>query len=145
MTRSGRFYYACFSLLKASHRASFLSHAFVRACFAGVWLDVLKRESLMRIGDLFYAAHKRYQDDCYNQHGLWVWEAALLERFFPKGRLLLVGAGGGRETVELGDDLEPKCVHYFTPPERASELKAADSELVYYSAQPYGHAVAFAR
>ena len=64
--RSVRLFYACYSLLTASHRAILLSRTVVRAGSVGVWLGLVKRESFMRIGDLFNAAHERYSDYLYS-------------------------------------------------------------------------------
>ncbi|MCC6317081.1 MAG: hypothetical protein IT361_05255 [Gemmatimonadaceae bacterium] len=48
--------------------------------------------------------------------------------------------GGPR--VEVGDYLVPNLVHCFRRDELADELREAGFELVYWNAQPYGHAVA---
>jgi hypothetical protein len=50
----------------------------------------------------------------------------------------------GREKVELGDALEPECVHYFTQEEIAGELQDGGFLIDYYSEHPYGHAVGIA-
>jgi hypothetical protein len=49
-----------------------------------------------------------------------------------------------RERVELGDDLTPNYVHYFTESQLASELVSAGFQLACYSTRSYGHAVAIA-
>jgi hypothetical protein len=43
--------------------------------------------------------------------------------------------------VEVGDDLAPNYVHYFTRDEIDSEARAAGFELAHFAAAPYGHAV----
>lgn len=47
-----------------------------------------------------------------------------------------------RERAELGDSLAPVYAHHFTRAEIAGELRDAGFELVFYSTQDYGHAVA---
>jgi hypothetical protein len=47
--------------------------------------------------------------------------------------------------VEIGDDLAPNYVHYFTRSEIASELSEAGFALQCYSPEPYGHAVGVAQ
>jgi hypothetical protein len=49
------------------------------------------------------------------------------------------------EPVEIGDDLAPNYVHYFTKSEIASELKEAGFALECYWPEPYGHAVGIAQ
>ncbi|MBK9123581.1 MAG: class I SAM-dependent methyltransferase [Chloroflexi bacterium] len=46
-----------------------------------------------------------------------------------------------REPVELRDALCNRYEHYFTEDEVRAELEAAGFELVYYAAEPFGHAV----
>ena len=46
-----------------------------------------------------------------------------------------------RELLEPGDSLSPLFAHSFTRDEIARELDDAGFELVYYGAEPYGHAV----
>jgi hypothetical protein len=48
----------------------------------------------------------------------------------------------GRDLLEVGDDLEPECVHYFTRDELSHELHDAGFTLESYREQPYAHAVA---
>lgn len=46
------------------------------------------------------------------------------------------------ESVELGDDLDPTFVHRFVQAEIADELAEGGFQLIHFSDQPYGHAVA---
>jgi hypothetical protein len=46
-----------------------------------------------------------------------------------------------REHLELGDDLVPNFVHYFSENEIAAELLESGFELKFYSVKSYGHAV----
>ncbi|MGH8930824.1 MAG: SAM-dependent methyltransferase [Egibacteraceae bacterium] len=74
----------------------------VKACFDGVWLGVLSRERLHAIDALYYHREKRYADEEYNRGGLWPWEQAALDRFFVGcTRVVVTGAGGGREVLAL--------------------------------------------
>jgi hypothetical protein len=54
----------------------------------------------------------------------------------------------GRGRLEAGDDLDPSTVpnfvHYFTRDEITSELREGGFELVFFSTEGYGHAVALA-
>lgn len=46
-----------------------------------------------------------------------------------------------RELLELGDDLAPEYVHFFTKEDIATELQAAGFTLEMYGTKEYGHAV----
>jgi hypothetical protein len=75
-----------------------------KACFVGLWLGVLTRERLHAIDKEFYTKSREpdYHDLEYNRRGLWEWEEqALTEHFAECKRLLLIGAGGGREVLAL--------------------------------------------
>ena len=257
-------YYATYRLLTFSHRALITLHSVLRACFAGLWLGLLRPETLLDIDRVYYANTAKYTDGSYNRSGLWPWEREMVTRFFGCcQRLLIVGAGGGREVLaltqlgfearglecnrklveaanlllaeeklpptvqyappntcpdlgtsydglvvgwgaymliqgraqriallrsmrdqtppgapilisffsrppsakrfriiaavgnvlrrllgrerlELGDDLEPEYVHYFTQEEIAAELREGGFKLVFYNPHPYGHAVGVA-
>jgi hypothetical protein len=83
--------------------------AVVRACFVGLWLGVLTRERLHAIDEEYYTRSKRkrgkeynYHSEEYNRGGLSSWEKAVLARYFEGSRrLLVIGAGGGREVLAL--------------------------------------------
>jgi SAM-dependent methyltransferase len=76
--------------------------ALLQALFDGVWLGVLGRESLYRIDERFYDRHASYNGDAHNLRGLFGWEeAALDDAFGGCRRLLVLGAGGGREVLAL--------------------------------------------
>lgn len=80
------------------------------AVFDGLWLGVLDRERLHRLDERFYdervervdgRAH-RYDDDAYNARGLFDWEDAAVTAHLPAGgRIVVTGAGGGREVLAL--------------------------------------------
>jgi 2-polyprenyl-3-methyl-5-hydroxy-6-metoxy-1,4-benzoquinol methylase len=74
--------------------------ALSQAVFDGVWLGVLQRDDLHTIDQRFYD-RSTYQGDAHNLRGLLPWEIAALESFGGCKRLLLIGAGGGREVLAL--------------------------------------------
>ena len=70
-----------------------------RACLNGVWLGILDKETLHKIDRHYYNENKKtYCSDKYNRSGLRSWEKDVTDEYF-KGckRLLIVGAGGGRD------------------------------------------------
>jgi hypothetical protein len=72
------------------------------ALFNGLWLGVMDRESLDLIDEIYYEGKSNYVDEAYNSSGLRDWEAAMIEAHFPKeGRVVVTGAGGGREVLAL--------------------------------------------
>jgi len=82
----------------------------LNACFDGFWLGLLDREALERLDEHFYSdGHDElagrvfsYRDDEHNRSGLHPWEQAALERHLPPGgRVIVTGAGGGREVLAL--------------------------------------------
>jgi hypothetical protein len=79
-------------------------------CFDGVWLGLLDRAALDRLDEHFYAqGHDvedgrtfTYRDEQHNLAGLRDWEEAAIEAHFPPGaRVVVTGAGGGREVIAL--------------------------------------------
>ncbi len=96
-----------------------------RACFAGFWLGVLKRENVDLTNMFAYDKMDMYRQDEYNRSGLFRWEERAINKYFQRCKLLLVaGAGGGREVLALsrsgydadGFECNPDLV------ERANEL-----------------------
>lgn len=74
----------------------------VKACFDGLWLGLLSRELLEAVDVSYYHREKQYTDEGYNRGGLWLWEQAALDRFFVGSeRIVVTGAGGGREVLAL--------------------------------------------
>lgn len=80
------------------------------AVFDGVWLGLLSRAQLHELDERFYDGRvervdgqaERYDDDTYNSRGLFDWEDAAVRSHFPAGvRLVVTGAGGGREVIAL--------------------------------------------
>jgi hypothetical protein len=85
--------------------------AIANALFDGFWLGMLDRESLARLDELHYDTRReqagggaayRYDEDQWNVRGLFDWERAAIEEHFPSsGRIVVTGAGGGREVLAL--------------------------------------------
>ncbi len=75
-----------------------------RGLWAGLWLGFLTREHLHLIDQLSYGASKSYQGTDHNFSGLFGWEAEAIGHYFQgRRRLLLLGAGAGREVAPLLD------------------------------------------
>jgi ABC-type multidrug transport system ATPase subunit len=86
------------------------------ACFDGLWLGLMDRSKLAHLDEDFYAngtdvhdgTRFSYTDEVHNLAGLQPWELAAIRRHFPpSGRVVVTGAGGGREVAalrELGYD-----------------------------------------
>lgn len=80
-----------------------------RACFVGLWLGILGKEKIHAVDKEYYSRSKRglpgeynYHSQEYNRRGLWDWEERMLTDYFKDcKRLLIVGAGGGREVLAL--------------------------------------------
>jgi len=76
----------------------------------GVWLGLFDREKLAVLDAQFYAqatepvegGRAGYDAAEWNRQGLWEWEAAAVDAHFPPGgRVVVTGAGGGREVLGL--------------------------------------------
>lgn len=97
-----RLYYTTYKLLPSTRKLLSAFYLILTACFSGIWLGLLRRETLLEIDNVYYSSTKKYRDGQYNKRGLWAWEKAMIARYFHNGkRLLLVGAGGGREVLAL--------------------------------------------
>jgi hypothetical protein len=74
------------------------------AIFDGFWLGALGRRSLHRIDELCYSGWGEYESDSYNRSGLRQWEREAIVGHFPSAcRIILIGAGGGREVLALSE------------------------------------------
>ena len=74
----------------------------LRALFNGIWLGLLDREMLYTVDKSCYDSWQRYHSQAYNHQGLAAWEESALRTYFTDCRRLLVaGAGGGREVLAL--------------------------------------------
>ncbi|MDQ3721876.1 MAG: class I SAM-dependent methyltransferase [Actinomycetota bacterium] len=80
------------------------------ACFDGTWLGLLDHPRLARLDEVYYTDGQdvlngrafSYADPEYNLAGLYGWETAAIEAHFrPGSRVVVTGAGGGRELIAL--------------------------------------------
>jgi len=98
-------YYGAYSVLRGSYslvKLIIVFHALLRGLFSGICLGLLRDETLLKINNTYYSSTKKYKDPDYNKGGLWAWERAIIARYFHNcKRLLLIGAGGGREVLAL--------------------------------------------
>lgn len=90
--------------------------SWIAAVFDGFWLGVLDRRHLDALDDAFYRGTREthtgntigYADAEYTQRGLEPWEQAYVAAHVPsESRILVTGAGGGREVwalLEQGHD-----------------------------------------
>ena len=86
----------------AAVRARARAAALADAVWAGLWLGLFRREDLHAVDGAFYDAQALYRDEAHNRRGLLRWERRALGEHFPaQGRLLVLGAGGGRELLPL--------------------------------------------
>lgn len=92
-------------IAKLSHSSfRFLKNltSFLDAFFSGFWLGVMGEKSLDYSDELFYNNNPHYTDDKYNEAGLFEWEKSMIDKHFSKAKtILLIAAGGGRETLAL--------------------------------------------
>jgi len=96
------------SLLLGLHRLTWgllgLVSDTVEGIWAGLWLGLLRREHFHKIDEATYARSKNYASPEHNLSGLFDWEKAAIETFFGESRrILLLGAGAGREISPLLD------------------------------------------
>jgi hypothetical protein len=89
--------------------------------FDGFWLSVLGRDAHDRVVEYHYLDAAEYRSDSYNLDGLFPWEEKVVAGHFADCRRILVGgAGGGREMVALaqlgyevaGFECNPTLVEY---------------------------------
>jgi 2-polyprenyl-3-methyl-5-hydroxy-6-metoxy-1,4-benzoquinol methylase len=83
---------------------------FTEAIVSGFWLGLMSEKSLDTYDELHYTRSKKYFDDSYNLSGLSGWEEEFIGKYFGGvKRILLIAAGGGRESLALarrGFDVE---------------------------------------
>lgn len=90
-----------------SRGARFLREGWLGGVVVGVRLGLASRERLHAGDEAYYSGgkddgHTDYAGDEQNRRGLAEWETRVVSRFFPpRGRLLVMAAGGGREVLAL--------------------------------------------
>ena len=73
-----------------------------RAVVTGVSLGFLGRNDLQFLDQQYYDRNGIYSSNAHNLDGLFGWEARAVAEHFPAtGRLIVLGAGGGREVIAL--------------------------------------------
>lgn len=78
------------------------SFQLLRGVLDGVWLGLASRETLHATDAAFYAGQSQYTDEAYTRGGLKDWEdAAITAHFAGCRRVVVTGAGGGREVLAL--------------------------------------------
>jgi hypothetical protein len=76
--------------------------ALLESLFAGFWLGVFDSPSLHSLDKHYYDRQREYQSEEYNRRGLTGWEdRAIRAHFGGRKRILVIGAGGGREVLAL--------------------------------------------
>jgi SAM-dependent methyltransferase len=83
---------------------SVLDRGFVlmRSVFDGISLGALDVDDLEELDERYYDSRPEYTEDAHNRAGLAAWEQSLVDRHLPPGcRVLVLGAGGGREVLAL--------------------------------------------
>ncbi len=74
----------------------------LRGLWSGLWLGLFGRDHLHAMDAAYYGSSATYPHRDHNLGGLFSWEAEALDRFFgERGRVVLLGAGAGREVMPL--------------------------------------------
>jgi hypothetical protein len=68
-----------------------------------IWLGILDSASLNEITWFLYENASDFDNEEFNLHqGFWQWELEAIRKYFPsQGRILIAGAGGGREVIAM--------------------------------------------
>ncbi len=75
---------------------------FLKSCLVGFWLGVFSQRTLHFIDEIYYNTNEIYGSEDHNHRGLFAWEKQVIHDYFkPSQRILLLGAGGGREIAAL--------------------------------------------
>jgi hypothetical protein len=74
----------------------------VRGVWDGLWLGLLDEQQLARLDQAYYDGEGIYLTEAHNRRGFFPWEESVVgEHLEPGSRVLVTGAGGGREVVAL--------------------------------------------
>jgi len=72
------------------------------AIHEGIWLGLLREESLQSVTADGYKAGGVFGTEQHNRRGLFAWERDAVAKFFPpRSRILIAAAGGGREALAM--------------------------------------------
>jgi hypothetical protein len=75
---------------------------FANAMHEGFWLGCLNADELNAVTADHFDQSQCYASTEHNLSGFFGWEESVLDRFFRRGsRILVAGAGGGREVLAL--------------------------------------------
>jgi hypothetical protein len=75
---------------------------FANAMHEGFWLGCLNADELNAVTAEHFDQSQYYASTEHNLSGFFGWEKSVLDRFFRRGsRILVAGAGGGREVLAL--------------------------------------------
>ena len=75
---------------------------FTKAMHEGFWLGCLSADELNAVTAEHFDQSQYYASTEHNLSGFFDWEKSVLDRFFRRGsRILVAGAGGGREVLAL--------------------------------------------
>lgn len=75
---------------------------FLKIVHEGVWLGSLSPDELNQVTAENFDQSQFYSSKDHNRSGFFEWEQEMLDRFFRRGsRVLVAGAGGGREVLAL--------------------------------------------
>ncbi len=90
------------SLYKGSQGWLKIVFTLLQSGFNGVWLGLLSPQQLQQYTEMHYDGINLYKDDDYILRGLFDWEKTCIEKYFQGlEKILLTGAGSGRETLAL--------------------------------------------
>jgi hypothetical protein len=74
----------------------------LRGVWDGWWLGLLDDEQLALLDGAYYDGEAVYRTEAHNRRGLFDWEEHVVsEHFAPGSRVVVTGAGGGREVLAL--------------------------------------------
>lgn len=75
---------------------------FTQSMHEGFWLGCLNADELNAVTAEHFDQSQHYASTKHNLSGFFDWEKSILDRFFRRGsRILVAGAGGGREVLAL--------------------------------------------
>ncbi|MGA8501901.1 MAG: hypothetical protein WB683_10155 [Candidatus Sulfotelmatobacter sp.] len=96
---------------------------FASAMHEGFWLGCLSADELNAVTAEHFDQSQYYASTEHNLSGFFGWEKSVLDRFFQRGsRILVAGAGGGREVLALRKaGFEAEGFECSVPLVRASE------------------------